>query len=182
MLRCTGVHVLSSLGGYDYTYKLTEPILCFHVSHKLILALWNFEPSDLKSKQKIKYQWDLVMRAVHYCSIVLHGTPNKYFWKQLRICQVWLHNKVISLLHCTEFLNEFKKQFLLFFAKDNATSCHNRISKPNSRACFKSTCTKEHKATMRMGNLLRALDTKNLFKKSQLPEWYSSKGDDTLNI
>ena len=128
------------------------------------------------------YQWELVMRAVHYCSIVLHGTPNKYFWKQLRICQVWLHNKVISLLRCAEFLNEFKKQFLLFFAKDNATSCHNRISKPNSRACFKSTCTKEHKATMRMGNLLRALDTKNLFKKSQLPEWYSSKGDDTLNI
>ena len=38
MLRCTGVHVLSSLGGYDYTYKLTEPILCFYVSHKLILT------------------------------------------------------------------------------------------------------------------------------------------------
>ena len=38
MLRCTGVHVLLSLGGYDYTYKLTEPILCFHVSHKLILT------------------------------------------------------------------------------------------------------------------------------------------------
>ena len=126
MMRCTGVHVMSDLGGYGYTYKLTEPILCLHLNHKLALAHWNFEPLDLTSKQNIS----LGTCAASYCSIVLHGAPNEYFWKQLCICQTWLHNKVISTVHWIdwisgEFLDEFKKHFLFFFVKDNTMSCHN---------------------------------------------------------